>query len=214
MPIYVDRNHLYLGSDIRSSLQVVALDWISEIQTFPQNRYQISSQELSLVFVFFLRFCLFIHERHERERGQRHRQREKQAPSMWDSIPGLQDHDLSQRQTLNHWATQVFLNLVLNHAQEHQPPHECLPQVKMWPLMPIITKVKALSFSPLGSPVMRIQCYDFFSTIILLMVISYQRPMNLIAPQKFLQGQFRFTVSMRSGFEVPIPAKHFPGTSI
>ena len=28
---------------------------------------------------------------------------------MWDSIPGPRDHDLSQRQTLNHWATQVSL---------------------------------------------------------------------------------------------------------
>ena len=27
--------------------------------------------------------------------------------SMSDSIPGLQDHALSQRQLLNHWATQV-----------------------------------------------------------------------------------------------------------
>ena len=26
---------------------------------------------------------------------------------MWDSILGSQDHDLSQRQTLNHWVTQV-----------------------------------------------------------------------------------------------------------
>ena len=40
----------------------------------------------------------------ERER-QRHRQREKQAPCtgspMWDSIPGLQDRALGQRQALN-----------------------------------------------------------------------------------------------------------------
>ena len=26
---------------------------------------------------------------------------------MWDSIPGLQDHALSWRQALNHWATQA-----------------------------------------------------------------------------------------------------------
>ena len=26
---------------------------------------------------------------------------------MWDSIPGPQDHALSQRQTLNRWVTQV-----------------------------------------------------------------------------------------------------------
>ena len=48
----------------------------------------------------------------ERERagGQRHRQREKQAPCTgsltWDSIPGLQDRALGQRQALNRCATQ------------------------------------------------------------------------------------------------------------
>ena len=45
----------------------------------------------------------------ERER-QRHRQREKQAPCtgspMWDSIPGLQDRALGQRQVPNRCATQ------------------------------------------------------------------------------------------------------------
>ena len=61
---------------------------------------------------FFLSFfeILFIHERH-RER-QRHRQREKQAPC-GDCDAGLNprtwDHNLSWRQMLNHWATQVPL---------------------------------------------------------------------------------------------------------
>ena len=45
----------------------------------------------------------------ERER-QRDRQREKQAPCtgslMWDSIPGLQDRALGQRQALDPCATQ------------------------------------------------------------------------------------------------------------
>ena len=45
----------------------------------------------------------------ERER-QRHRQREKQAlctrSPTWDSIPGLQDRALGQRQALNRCATQ------------------------------------------------------------------------------------------------------------
>ena len=45
----------------------------------------------------------------ERER-QRHRQREKQAPCTgsptWDSIPGLQDRALGQRQALNRCDTQ------------------------------------------------------------------------------------------------------------
>ena len=42
--------------------------------------------------------------------GQRHRQREKQAPCTgsptWDSIPGLQDRTLGQRQAPNRCATQ------------------------------------------------------------------------------------------------------------
>ena len=48
----------------------------------------------------------------ERER-QSHRQREKQAPCtgspMWDSIPGLQDRALGQRQAPNRCATQGSL---------------------------------------------------------------------------------------------------------
>ena len=58
------------------------------------------------------RFLLKILSIHERKR-QRHRQREKsRLPArslMWDSIPGPRDHDLSQRQTLNHGVTQVAL---------------------------------------------------------------------------------------------------------
>ena len=50
----------------------------------------------------------------EREReAQRHRQREKQVPCtgspMWDSIPGLRDHALGQRQAPNRCATQGSL---------------------------------------------------------------------------------------------------------
>ena len=40
-----------------------------------------------------------------RERGRdtgRGRNRLHTGSLMWDSIPGLQDHDLGQRQTLNH----------------------------------------------------------------------------------------------------------------
>ena len=58
---------------------------------------------------------LFIYDSHrERERErQRHKQREKQAPCTesptWDSIPGLQDHALSQSQVPNRCATQGSL---------------------------------------------------------------------------------------------------------
>lgn len=45
----MDGNHLPFVSDIGSLLHVMALDWISEILTFLQNRYQIDDQELSSV---------------------------------------------------------------------------------------------------------------------------------------------------------------------
>ena len=58
----------------------------------------------------FLRFYLFIHERHrERERGRdtgRGRRRLHAGSLKQDSIPGLQDHALGRRQALNCWATQ------------------------------------------------------------------------------------------------------------
>ena len=59
-----------------------------------------------LIFLcfFFLRFYLFIHERY-RESGRdigRGRIRLAAGNPMWDSIPGPWDHDLGQRQMLNH----------------------------------------------------------------------------------------------------------------
>ena len=70
---------------------------------------------LSTLFFFIFFLCLFIYDSHrERKReGQRHRQRENQAPCtgspMWDSIPGLQDRALGQRQAPNPCATQGSL---------------------------------------------------------------------------------------------------------
>ena len=59
--------------------------------------------------VFFLNFIYLFMTDTERE-GQRHRQREKQAPCTgsptWDSILGLQDRALGQRQAPNRCATQ------------------------------------------------------------------------------------------------------------
>ena len=53
---------------------------------------------------------MIVTERERERERQRHRQREKQAPCtgslMWDSIPGLQDHALGQRQAPNRCATQ------------------------------------------------------------------------------------------------------------
>ena len=53
---------------------------------------------------------MIVRERERERERQRHRQRKKQAPCtgspMWDSIPGLQDHALGQRQAPNSCATQ------------------------------------------------------------------------------------------------------------
>ena len=59
----------------------------------------IDSSFISYSTWVFLRFYLLIHERH-RERSRLHA-----GSQMWGSIPGPWDHVLSQRQTLNHWAT-------------------------------------------------------------------------------------------------------------
>ena len=60
-------------------------------------------------FIFFLRFYLFIHERH-RKRGRdtgRGRNRLHVGSRTRDLIPGLKDQALGWRQVLNHWATQA-----------------------------------------------------------------------------------------------------------
>ena len=53
---------------------------------------------------------MIVTERERERERQRPRQREKQAPCTgsptWDSIPGLQDRALYQRQALNRCATQ------------------------------------------------------------------------------------------------------------
>ena len=70
--------------------------------------------------LFFLIFYLRERERNRAsEQGEGQREREKQTlrragSLMQGSIPGPQDHDLSQRQTFNHWATQVPLNFLKN----------------------------------------------------------------------------------------------------
>ena len=65
---------------------------------------------LFVLFCFLILFYLFIHERHTER--QRHRQREMQAPS-GEHDAGLA-HNLSQRQMLNHWATQMPITCFLN----------------------------------------------------------------------------------------------------
>ncbi|CAD7670708.1 unnamed protein product [Nyctereutes procyonoides] len=62
-------------------------------------------------YIYMYDFSVFFLPLSQRERErQRHRQREKQAPCTgsptWDSIPGLQDRALGQRQAPNRCATQ------------------------------------------------------------------------------------------------------------
>ena len=64
---------------------------------------------------------MIVTERERERETQRHKQREKQAhctgSPMWDSIPGLQDHTLGQRQVLNHQAVQGSPHLVLQRIR-------------------------------------------------------------------------------------------------
>ena len=84
-------------------------------QSIFQNRKHQTQMSYFMNFtpkIFFKNFYLFMIVR-EREK-QRHRQREKQAPCtgslMWDSIPGLPDRALGQRQAPNRCATQGSLH--------------------------------------------------------------------------------------------------------
>ena len=93
--------------------------------------HQTRAPDVGALFFFkLINFILFIYDRHtERERErQRHSQREKQAPCtrspMWDSIPGLQDRALGQRQAPNRCATQgspcSYFHTVSSYCRERE----------------------------------------------------------------------------------------------
>ena len=68
--------------------------------------------KLITVSKFFLFFKCFIYPwetQRERDIG-RGRSRLPMGSHLWDLISGPQDHDLSQKQILNHWATPVSQN--------------------------------------------------------------------------------------------------------
>ena len=83
---------------------------ITTLSTIILERFKEQSCIFQMTFFFFNFFFLFIYDSHRERERQRHRQREKQAPCTrsltWDSIPGLQDHALGQRQAPNRCATQ------------------------------------------------------------------------------------------------------------
>ena len=95
---------------------------------------------------------MIVTERERERERQRHRQREKQAPGTgsptWDSILGLQDCALGQRQAPNRCATQgspvsPFLKVDLpSHTQAHMQVHAHSLQVLL------LWKIQSNSFMP------------------------------------------------------------------
>ena len=57
--------------------------------------------------IYFLKAFIYLFMRDTGRQGHRGKSRFPAGTLMQDWIPGPQDHDLSQRQVLNHWATQV-----------------------------------------------------------------------------------------------------------
>ena len=63
--------------------------------------------------LFYFLKILFIYSWETQRKRQRHNRGRSRLPVeslIHNSIPGPQDHELSQRQMLNHWATQVPLS--------------------------------------------------------------------------------------------------------
>ena len=80
----------------------------TKLLLYPRGKYltvQFWNRSVALFLTSFFIFFMIV-----TEREQRHRQREKQDPCTvsptWDSILGLQDRDMGQRQVPNQCATQ------------------------------------------------------------------------------------------------------------
>ncbi|XP_041615027.1 cyclin-I isoform X2 [Vulpes lagopus] len=89
------------------------IQWLAKLK----YQFNLYPETFALASSLLDRFLATVKSQRERER-QRHRQREKQAPCTgsptWDSIPGLQDRALGQRQAPNRCATQGSLSIDLN----------------------------------------------------------------------------------------------------
>ena len=88
------------------------------------NRYFDNTLEMELctlifhcaliIFIYFLKDFIYLFMRDtERQRHRQRRSRLHAGSLMWYSIPGPQDHALSQRQVPNHWATQGSPALII-----------------------------------------------------------------------------------------------------
>ena len=104
------RFHLYLSSEhlLRSCMVRIQAGHSISPQTQSQSRNIFKSASgggvpranLACLPFFFFKDFIYLFMRDTYTEKQRPRQRENQ-----DSIPGPRDHDPSQRQMLNHWAT-------------------------------------------------------------------------------------------------------------
>ena len=134
--------------------------------------------DLKVVGVFKKDFIyLFIRQR---ERGRdigRGRSRLPVGSPMWDSIPGLRDHTLSQRQILNHWATRVPPDLkVFNN------------KIVNWTFfrdLSVSGKCSCFSYFP-------VRCVSYLIAIVVLLIISLVvlgtlwRPSNISTPSSWI----------------------------
>ena len=90
-----------------SSIRKTDQYYINNLQAHWMLRTKLNS--FRRVFIFFLKFYLFIHDRYRERERQRERSRLHAGSPTRDSILSLQDHALGGRQVPNHWATQVSL---------------------------------------------------------------------------------------------------------
>ena len=116
-----------MWDDILISLTTGSFHCACVYQIIMLHTLDIYNFYLKIEFIYLFLKILFIHERH-RERGRdtgRGRSRLLLGSLMRDSIPGPQNHDLSQRQILNHWVTQVPLR---NRIKKKKLAYPCLEQ--------------------------------------------------------------------------------------
>ena len=155
--------------------------WTQEVEVYVLKRTDLFSSESRhsfhnlgcvsstiddpVVFILFFEDFIYLFMR-DTERGRdtvRGRSRLSAGGPMQDLIPGPRDHDLSPRQTLNHWATQVSLAVfILNSVcfRHSQCLHllmvvsvlRWIPCQKSLPLyLPDFCQIEILSLSWLGT---------------------------------------------------------------
>ena len=97
----------------------VAFMWLFSLKAVSLEgiRYYI---DLSFFFKILFIYSWKTHREKGRDTGRGRSKFHSQSP-LWDPIPGPRDHALSQRQTLNRWATQVSLHwLILRQSQSNE----------------------------------------------------------------------------------------------